>query len=654
MLLILFGQDARADLLGETPHVYGVPPQHSSFQFYSPTPQIRFHRHALVPGPIVYGYDVFDTTGCHGQQYHVTASCRVNGVLIPWSERYYYDHPNGGCVEIFSWHDVVVDLGQPGPVTVELDAGNSVGLGEVGITPWSTWTVGEVPPPFEILYVYPNDQIYQWDGEEVRITAVTRSNWGTGSLTLTAKIRGPWEFSWTTIGVDSFTATAGQDHESTFFWYTPFGKQGRDDYDIKVELRDSQGQVVTTLSHDNSFTCTELTDQQIAEMQDDVATCWLDPGEHCGYEIASMAPGAVGALYSGALFVEEMCRAGQLHRAGRDREAWAAAISGFKDFGSVALFVKCPVPGACPNLKWLTRTDLILSAGSAALDCVNAGLATNLNAGKARSFPTGTTVDSLAAWIRTALDSSQVQIADGLFVEGTCAIRMDADSSFADTDSTGLNYADIIQVTDSISVALIASRTHRFGTGEEANPNSEAAITIRSTASQTLNIGLLHRTATDTLAFLRYPPLAVTDSTKIALRVSRPQLEFPLEVDYEGDGVVDLLWYPPGQPSAVPEQPGCAGLPASPNIRMVPNPAKGSATFFLQAGRQLSSATVEIFDTAGRKVRAVEAGNLSAGAHSVSWDGRSDAGACLPSGVYFYRLVSDQGPAHPQRMLVLR
>jgi hypothetical protein len=63
-----------------------------------------------------------------------------------------------------------------------------------------------------------------------------------------------------------------------------------------------------------------------------------------------------------------------------------------------------------------------------------------------------------------------------------------------------------------------------------------------------------------------------------------------------------------------------------------------------QVGLVLSLATspvdthVEIFDLRGRRVRTLrDAGDFSGGGRVAHWDGRSDSGAALPSGVYWFR-----------------
>jgi flagellar hook assembly protein FlgD len=48
---------------------------------------------------------------------------------------------------------------------------------------------------------------------------------------------------------------------------------------------------------------------------------------------------------------------------------------------------------------------------------------------------------------------------------------------------------------------------------------------------------------------------------------------------------------------------------------------------------------VQIYDLAGHMVRLLAEGEFSAQEHRLHWDGRSDAGRPVPTGVYFYRIT---------------
>jgi hypothetical protein len=52
---------------------------------------------------------------------------------------------------------------------------------------------------------------------------------------------------------------------------------------------------------------------------------------------------------------------------------------------------------------------------------------------------------------------------------------------------------------------------------------------------------------------------------------------------------------------------------------------------------------LRIYDSNGRVVRGLVEASQGAGEYLVTWDGRSDSGSVVPSGVYFYELVTPQG-----------
>lgn len=62
---------------------------------------------------------------------------------------------------------------------------------------------------------------------------------------------------------------------------------------------------------------------------------------------------------------------------------------------------------------------------------------------------------------------------------------------------------------------------------------------------------------------------------------------------------------------------------------------------------------VQIFDPLGRRVRTLADGRRAAGKHDLVWDGRNDAGADCPSGVYLVRMVSPDG-AFQRRLVRIR
>ena len=51
-------------------------------------------------------------------------------------------------------------------------------------------------------------------------------------------------------------------------------------------------------------------------------------------------------------------------------------------------------------------------------------------------------------------------------------------------------------------------------------------------------------------------------------------------------------------------------------------------------------ALVQVFNLLGEKVKTLAKGERASGHYTVTWDGTDDQGIKVPSGVYFYRLVS--------------
>ena len=75
--------------------------------------------------------------------------------------------------------------------------------------------------------------------------------------------------------------------------------------------------------------------------------------------------------------------------------------------------------------------------------------------------------------------------------------------------------------------------------------------------------------------------------------------------------------------------------------RSYPNPFNRTVTIEYGVG-QRTHVSIDVFDVKGRRVRSLVNAEREpvAGGHSVTWDGLSDTGEALPSGVYFYTLVA--------------
>lgn len=82
-----------------------------------------------------------------------------------------------------------------------------------------------------------------------------------------------------------------------------------------------------------------------------------------------------------------------------------------------------------------------------------------------------------------------------------------------------------------------------------------------------------------------------------------------------------------------------ASLAPSGPAMVFPNPFRGSTEIRL-ATPAGAPAALQVFDLSGRLVRSVTAGGLDSRSATWIWDGRTDAGATVPAGVYFIRVRS--------------
>jgi uncharacterized delta-60 repeat protein len=91
------------------------------------------------------------------------------------------------------------------------------------------------------------------------------------------------------------------------------------------------------------------------------------------------------------------------------------------------------------------------------------------------------------------------------------------------------------------------------------------------------------------------------------------------------------------------------GIPG--RLRVAPNPSGGETSIRLELQRD-GQVRAEIFDAAGRKLRRVLDGTLTAGVHRLAWDGRDDRGASTPAGIYFVRIAMPGGAVAEKLMRI--
>ena len=93
-------------------------------------------------------------------------------------------------------------------------------------------------------------------------------------------------------------------------------------------------------------------------------------------------------------------------------------------------------------------------------------------------------------------------------------------------------------------------------------------------------------------------------------------------------------------------------LPDSPQLAQnAPNPFNSQTVlaYFLPAP---GPAHVEVFALNGQRVAVLHQGPQQAGYHRLHWDARDDAGRPVASGIYLYRLVTDEGVLTRKLMLL--
>ena len=83
-----------------------------------------------------------------------------------------------------------------------------------------------------------------------------------------------------------------------------------------------------------------------------------------------------------------------------------------------------------------------------------------------------------------------------------------------------------------------------------------------------------------------------------------------------------------------------------------PNPFNPQTTIDYQIP-EAGHVTIDIFDLTGQKIRSLINQNINAGYHSVVWDGNDGSGNPISSGVYLYRILTDEF-VNTRKMILMR
>jgi len=83
-----------------------------------------------------------------------------------------------------------------------------------------------------------------------------------------------------------------------------------------------------------------------------------------------------------------------------------------------------------------------------------------------------------------------------------------------------------------------------------------------------------------------------------------------------------------------------------------PNPFNPTTTILYDIARE-GKVKIEIFNVKGQRVKSLVDGVREAGSHIVVWDGHDDIGQVMSSGIYFYRMTTDEY-RNVRKMLLLK
>lgn len=87
-------------------------------------------------------------------------------------------------------------------------------------------------------------------------------------------------------------------------------------------------------------------------------------------------------------------------------------------------------------------------------------------------------------------------------------------------------------------------------------------------------------------------------------------------------------------------------------VEAAPNPFREDTAIAWEASRP-GAVDVAVYDARGRRVRGLYHGAREAGSCETAWDGRDEAGAKLPAGVYFVRAMATSGESNVCRVVHL-
>ncbi len=152
-----------------------------------------------------------------------------------------------------------------------------------------------------------------------------------------------------------------------------------------------------------------------------------------------------------------------------------------------------------------------------------------------------------------------------------------------------------------------------------------------------------------------------------------PGPTFAIGEDLDGDGAKEILFgtYVGHRPPdtftiqtgflkvlefagvGVAEEWKIVGRPEVKLFQNMPNPFNGHTAIKFSI-RKPADLELAVFDLSGRKVKVLANGRYEAGTYTVEWNGRSETGAVLPAGVYFYTIKVNGRTAATRKLVIAR
>jgi hypothetical protein len=484
---------------------------------------------------------------------------------------------------------------------------------------------GTALPDFLILSAVFDDDAYQNGVDVAHVTVVTKSNSGTSTgLSLRPSLSSNFGDRFD-LPADGFSLAPWEEHISEFFWALPDSGHPWE-FNLRLMLLDD-GDTVLVYDNPSAFTGMLLTQEEHARALDTLyAGNCLPPEEACAIAAAGALP-YVGMPDDVSDYVNDMCVAGDEMRAGRYLRA------GIDLLGAVvsAMDVTLDVLETLTGVPVSTIPDQIDRATSCGLDLVLNWLPED------NSRVGALAVDTLLTEVADGFAEIGREYSNEIFVVGNAKLRVGVGGHWTGMDSLEITRAIVFGTEgDGLKWAHVGPGPVPFGAPGD-NPHSAISVRIRAAESDTLEVGLLHRTEADSVLRLRYAPVGVVEGAVAWLDLADTTQAFPLQVDFNEDGIADITYFPDGGVEAgVDEGPVAAGggLQLLANRPNPFNPAT-EIRYMLPVGAHVR---LSIYDVAGRLMRILIDDRVAPGEHLAVWDGRVPTGGEVASGVYFAKL----------------